>query len=400
MALISRFLLFVSLLVAYSVVNAERYSVEEDSFGHFSAQKVEDEQVVKSPAAPADTSVPVESIVPVDSAATVDSRASSGSIDPAVNPGERKISIFEQKFLEAERKAKADVVRELTGERGASDYDATEVNPVNFIDGDDLVTHGGIRDVNKAPYYITTDADGSQHTTFYDPVSVKEALDKQKENKITYTSAQILKREGSEAVDLSVSLDGVDPIAAGILGLGGDSPIKTHFDIFSETCCASLPNQDAPDITIGKYHYFTLTQDDLPYRFSEGDSRYLLLSLPGNKGKNFPLRLRTFIRKHNAHNIENGVFFPQLITLDKDKNPLRMFTGPLLQYHEETWASHGYLEGVFQINRPGSEGEWYLLVNTTREALKQSSTIDGEEGAITIEHMGVGDFEIQILVEQ
>ena len=84
--------------------------------------------------------------------------------------------------------------------------------------------------------------------------------------------------------------------------------------------------------------------------------------------------------------------------MDSEKRPLRILTGPLLKYQSETWTTHGYLEGVFQINRSEEKDERYVLINTTNDVLRQTSTIESED-PIEIAHMSVGSFEIEAIVE-
>jgi len=385
---------YVLLLSSSMLAQAERYSVEEDSFGGYSAQIIEAKEPETKESEAAPVSEP-ESASPAESTQTVQLPQPAASVqsgqlpqsaksaqavqlpqsDQSVEPQQKKISIFEQKFIEAERAEKAAILKKIK-EGGGSvlKYDATDVNPLNFVDGDDLAKRGGLREVEKAPYYISVDADGRQQTTFYDPALIKEALDKEKDNTLEYTSAQVFKRSDSEDSKLALP-EGADPIAAGFLG-STEGLLVTYFDGFVEHCCESLPNRDAPKIKLGKPRFFALSQEELPYRFNEGDSRYLLLTLPHDSSENYPLRLRSFIRKHKKRSIEHGVFFPQIVTLDKEKKPVRIFTGPLLKYHEETWSAHGFLEGIFEIDRSELADERYLLINTTKDALKQSSVIE------------------------
>ena len=126
----------------------------------------------------------------------------------------------------------------------------------------------------------------------------------------------------------------------------------------------------------------------------------MLLSLPEESDQNYPVQVKTFIRQHQKQGVEHGVFFPQLVTLDGDKNPVRIFTGPLLKFHAETWAAHGYLEGVFELGEGIDQVERYLLINTTKEALGLSSTIETEDDEITIEHMDIGSIEVKVLLEE
>ena len=403
--------LLVFSLATLSDAHAERYSVEKDSFGNYSAKKVEP--------APENSQTKLSESPPtiIDSADKTAADLNQVNSEPALDDmsGEnskqleqeseqeqiepRKLSVFEQKYLEAELAERARILKELApaGET-QSDYDATAVNPEDFIDSEELLRQASKPDKERSPYYVTVDADGTMHTTFYDPTLVKEILFSERNKKIEFTEAQVFQQSES-AISVPES---ADPVALGILS-GGEDGFVSYFDKFSEKCCAQLPNIETPDITLDNYHYFVLNDDSLPYRFAEGDSRFLLLKLPDMNQSQIPLRIRSFIRKFSKQNIEKGVFFPQLITLDKDKKPLRIITGPLLKFHDETWTKHAYLEGVFAITQTEDFDERYLLINTTRETLASKSTIEIPESedeparSVILKHMNEGSFEIEIL---
>jgi len=409
----------VSCLVLLSVPGfavAERYSVGEDSFGNISVQEVKEPDDIKAlPESSFNEGSSVSEESPVSKNSSVDQESPVSKNSPVSAKDDliennltsetakleknkkKKISIFEQKYLEAERAAKAEIIEKIKQDQESDpQYDATEVNPLNFVDGDALVKQGGRSNNDRAPYYITVDAEGRQTNTFYDPVLINEALTQQ-QTAIEYTNATIFERSDEEGGEYALP-EGADPVAASILNFGGGLTLS-YIEAFSKLCCNGLPNTEVANIESGKPRYFELTYEDLPYRFSEGDSRYLVVRLPSDSEANIPLRFRSFIRAHKKRGIDHGVFFPQIITLNKDKNPVRIFSGPLLTYHQETWTTHGYLEGLFEIDASEERGERYLMINTTREALKQSSTIDVLKDSISIKHMPVGSFELQVLVE-
>ncbi len=386
--------------IVSSGVLAERYMVAEDSFGGFSAEPAEPAKQEKVRTSDPDVTTPQENI---STQPLVKKNVGTMPDDQVEKAADRKIdnkklSIFERTYLESERKAKEAVLESIAKEGAASSgYDATEVNPVNFVDGDELVKTGGREEDEKAPYFITIDASGNLQNTFYDPVLVSEALEKQRNTKIEYTQARVYERT-DQREDENLNLpESADPIAAQLLN-SGNKELELYFDAFSKRCCSMLPNIIVPTIEMGRSQAFKISDDDLYYRFSEGDSRFLLFGLPSEMGQDYPLRIRTFIRSFKKKSIEHGVFFPQIITLDSEKRPLRILTGPLLKYQSETWTTHGYLEGVFQINRSEEKDERYVLINTTNDVLRQTSTIESEE-PIEIAHMSVGSFEIEAIVE-
>jgi len=322
--------------------------------------------------------------------------------DTAESAPKKNLSIFEKAYLESERKAKAEVLKNLTANKTSDDassvYDATQVDSIKFVDGDELERTGAREEVEKAPYFITVDVDGNLQNTFYDPVLVSNALDKKRNKKIEYTQARVYEEfSQEESGELSLP-EGADPIAVGILN-SGEKEFDLYFNAFTKQCCDHLPNLVTPTMEMGRSQAFQLSNDDLYYRFSDGDSRFILVSLPSETNDNYPLRIRTFIRTFKKLSIPHGVFFPQIITLDADKKPVRIMTGPLLKYQAETWSTHGYLEGVFQIDRSKEKDERYVLINTTSDVLRQSSIIDTKV-PIEIAHMAVGSFEIQAILEE
>lgn len=413
---------------------AERYSVERDSFGNYSAKKVEaapentkeelseveqekqkvsDKDVIDANPTPVngqlDSVSPSSSVDPLivnqntqaESSVNEASKSSSGSEATSSEDVEpRKLSIFEQKYLEAELAERKRILNAIKSTEGAAaDYDATEVNPEDFVDSDVHLRSADKQVKERSPYYVTVDVDGRPQTTFYDPTLVREILFTERNKKIEYTDAQVYQEKDKE---IAIP-ESADPVALSILS-GGKDRFASYFETFTEKCCDDLPNIQTPEISVGKYHYFVLNDDSLPYRFAEGDSRFLLLRLPDLDQAEIPIRIRTFIRKFASQNIEKGVFFPQIVTLDKNKQPLRIITGPLLKYQEETWTTHAYLQGIFALSQTRELDERYLLINTTRDTLASSSSMDipGKEKdsarTVTLQHMNEGSFEIEILL--
>ncbi|MFV1872515.1 MAG: MalM family protein [Oleiphilus sp.] len=387
-----------ALMFNISYVQAERYSVEQDSFGNYSAKKVESSEAHQDMTV-SKGQAKAEQVIPEQSAEL--SSATDENPDQVETPEQepKELSIFEMKYLEAELAERERVLKALKGNFGeSSDYDATAVNPEDFVDSEAALRSANKVDIEKSPYYVTVGADGIPQTVFYDPAVVKEILFKQRNEKIQFTDTQVYKKMTS-----NIALpEEADPLAVGILR-GTNKEFESYFDIFAKRCCDDLPNINTPKIQFGESYYFTLNDDDLPYRFSEGDSRFILMRLPDLEKDIIPIRLKTFIRKYSKRNIDKGVFFPQLVTLNSEREPVRVMTGPLLKYQDETWTTHAYLKGIFPISQSPELDERYLLVNTTKETLNSSSTIelpeseDEEARTVFIKHMNEGSFEIEIL---
>jgi len=386
-------------------VSAERYHVTEDSFGSYSAEPVEQtkKQPSQSSSELSETNQQ-ERVWPLDEPEehqhqTI-SEQSANEIESSQSAGVKKpLSVFEQKYLEAEKKARKQIIKRLEQDKGAHSYDATKVDEVDFVDSEALLGQGSGSQSGKSRFFTTVDVDGTLTNIPYDPLLEKAAWDKFRNQKKIFTEAIVYRKPTASDSGKKLNLpDNADPVALQILNVGGKK-LESYFDTFSQSCCANLPNARVPELSFGRSHSFSLSREYLPYRFNEGDSRYLLLRLP-EQVENYPLQIRTFIRKYKKRSVDHGVFFPQLVTLDAEKQPLRIITGPLLKYVAETWASYGYLEGIFEIDRTEEREEHYILINTTREVLSQSSVIEEGEEPIQITHMATGLFEVKLPTEE
>lgn len=406
----SRYLFFLfSILFFSSTTVAERYRVTEGSFGQTDAVSVkkeasksikDDRALASDPDVKIDESTIDMSNTDAEEELKGDRSSSEDDLDHIqVNEAEakeevRSIGVFEQKYLEAEFKERSAVVQKLLNNRGNNPVDATEVNASEFVDADDLEAGKVPTDPSQSPYFIQVDAQGRVTTQAYDPNLEKAFAESQRNKKYDFTQATVYTRD-QESPENSL-LKQADPVAKSIL-FGKSAAAKSYFESFSESCCETLLFDKRNSLEKGLSYFFELNEDDLSYRFKEGDSRYVLLKLPLQSGKNYPLRLRTFIREFKDKAIRHGVFFPQLITLNKDKQPLRIITGPLLKYFPENWMKYGYLEGVFDIDQTKDQEEVYLLINTSRKITKEASLIELNGKTITIEHMNQGSLEIEII---
>jgi hypothetical protein len=371
-AFLAACLIITAQLICLPYSYAERYSVEKDSFGGFSAKKVEKKSLETQ-------------------ALKEQEQEQEQEQEP------KKLSIFEQKYLEAELIERERILGAIKNNNvQKSDYDATLVNLDEYVDSDTLRRPGS--DEKNSRYFVTVDPDGTQRNVFYDSDEVREILFQERNPKIKFTDTVIYEKKSSDVV----LPESAKPEALNILRGDNDSFIS-YFKKFSEKCCSDLPRVTAPEIKFGESYYFMLTEDDLPYRFSEGDSRFVLIKLPALNKSKIPFSIKSFIRKHVGEGIEQGVFFPQLITLNADREPLRIMTGPLLKFKDETWTTHAYLQGIFSLSQTLALDERYILINTTQEVLSGSSTIvipakeDAKEKIVVLKHMNKGSFQIEIL---
>jgi len=343
-----------------------------------------------------ETSAQSDADIPSGMAAPTIENSDPESTGDIVEP--KKLSIFEQKYLEAEAKERSEILQRLKANQGGNAFDATTVNEAEFVDGD-LLLEGKAAPRDRQPYFVTLDSDGQQRVTFYSPEMVKRAFDeKYNSDKLELTAATIYRAGAEQEQVLRLQQRGADPAALAIFGLDGQGS-DDFFSNFSRRCCESIPNRYTPIVELGRSHFFELGRDDLPYRFPYGDSRYLLLRLPA-LDQSYPLRLRSFVREYTKKDIEHGVFFPQLVLLDAQKRPLRIIVDPLLKFEPETWTRYGYLEGIFRIERNDEEaGERFLLITTTPDALKRASVYQSDDQDVEITHMDFGSFEVEVVTE-
>ncbi len=427
--------LSVALAMAGASAQAERYRVGEDAFGSVRAQKIDTDEPVDV-TVPVNPGVQTEQPIPASKpsyAATPPQDVSKssepetleqvpgfyspsvdeldeGAIDEAASTvtirdelpsqrapsqGKRKLSVFERVYLETEV-SDAEQARKLRERwEGGETVDATVVNESDFVDGDELLERGIVSD-GQQPYQVTYDAEGRPVVSFVDSEQVSAALDAQAaEGDLTFT--EVTEYKASLDAERSEMLAGADQAALSILGVGG----KSYFKRYTESCCAALPHARIPVIEAGVAHFFKITKDDAPFRFEDGDSRYLLLKLPSSR-RNYPMRLRSFVRSFDEQGISHGVFLPQIVFLNEEKQPVRILAEPLLRFEEENWVKYGYLEGVFQVEQNADDAldERFVLINSTFSSRSRVTEVEEEGRDVAIKHMPVGSFEIEILIDE
>lgn len=316
-------------------------------------------------------------------AATQEPKAQTSEVDSVVAAEadavrQRKIlSPFERAFLESE---------------GQNPYDATAIDESLYVDSQDLL-EGKVTQKDQQPFFITRDQDGNESVTFYSPSLAVEAKNNA-DSAIRFTEATIYSRSEQDVVAARLPAD-ADPVAVQIL-LQGEAPGESYFEGFVKRCCERLPKAGVKVLEFGRSELLSVDRDLLPYRFTEGDSRYLIIRLP-ESSSNYPFELRSFIHRYKQEAVESGVFFPQLITLNKELKPMRVIADPVLEYIPETWSGYGYLRGFFEIDRTEDLEEEYILINTTRKALKTSSEYFHPESPITVQHMKFGSLGVKAL---
>ena len=408
-----------TLLIAVSShVFAERYQVSEDRFGSLRAEPVQsppEPEKIKRPQQglversealePVQDAVTSTEPVPVaeqdDPRQRVEVGESGGlvdsgkSVDPApkVAP-KRKLSPFEEAYLQSDVEDPDVAARLRRRWEGGEPIDATEVDEAQFIDGDALLEGRVVNADGSVPFNVTYDSQGTASVTFIDAEKIAAEIDAQRKIR-SYTPVTEYRAEVDAKRDQIIQR--ADPKALSLLGID----VKTYFQRYAENCCQALPHADIPLLEPGRAYFFKITKDDAPFRFIDGDSRYVLVRLP-ESNSSYDLRVRSFVRGFDKQNISHGVFLPQLLLMNGQKELLRILAEPVLRFEEENWLKYGYLEGVFRIeqNAQVEANERFLLLNTTPDYLATVTQVKEDDELVDLKHMSTGSFEIEVLVPE
>lgn len=303
--------------------------------------------------------------------------------------------IFEQRLLESEGKTRDELLKDLSENAVKEREKIIILDGVRYIDGEALLKDESLAD-EGARYFTTIDNEGRAHNIYFSPEMEKRARKELREKKIQYTSATEYVQQLAPTDEDSVpaKINGVDSKALEILGAASPA---SYFSAFLEYCCQRLPNRIAHDLESGVPLFFDLKSSDAPYRFSEGDSRYVLIRLPED-ADDIAVRIKSFIKEFRKQGINHGVFYPQVTLLSKEKKPLRMIRDASFDFTGETWSNYGYLEGLFRVSRKveGAE-EFFLLIHTDRGALNKSSYFELDQELIQVLHMPTGSLSVEIV---
>jgi Maltose operon periplasmic protein precursor (MalM) len=312
------------------------------------------------------------------------SRQTSTQIPAQTNP-------FEQEYLRSEKQETDEVIKRLRALRQQSDYDATEVNPADFVDSEDLL-QGKVNRTGEQPFYLTLDAQGDEDVVFYSPEVIRQEMERRKVVEQISDSAIHLPPATSQNVSLPAN---AQPEALAIFNSVGR---KTYYERFAERCCNDLPNVGVVELTLEQSAYVDLAREDFSYRFVDGDSRYGLVRLP-SLNKKYLLVLKSFVRRFEDRGIDNGVFIPQVVVLDGEKQVKRIISNLSMQANKETWSSYGFLKAVIEVDQTELNADRFLLIYTSKEDLRRYTVIDDVQSPWQIKHMEVGAVEVEVVAE-
>lgn len=258
-------------------------------------------------------------------------------------------------------------------------FDLTDINPSEFVDGDELVKSGYVKPEDDIAHYTWKDAEGNYQTTVYRRKGQQKIL----LNPPAEASAPM---RVSSYVEVSIDDKGVlaeaNPEALKVMGV---EDTQTILEDFSSRCCASIETDFVSELQFDEPRLLEITKKSATHLFSTGKSSYEIIQLPVSKS-HYYLRVRSFERE--------GVMIPSIAFLNGEFLPTRLVYDATSEYHPETWARYGFLESTFLV-RPMMTDK-YLLVFTQRRDLN-SQTIIGQSTEISekfIKHSGTGSFEL------
>ncbi|WP_197473907.1 hypothetical protein, partial [Oleiphilus sp. HI0066] len=154
--------------------------------------------------------------------------ANSVAGQEAENPFERELRLSQENETD-------EVIRRLRANEGRNAYDATKVNPAEFVDSEDLL-QGNVDSDGDRPFFVTFDGTGESNVIFYSPQVIKEEIERRKTNE----SVSKATTHSVEDVNQSISLpDNADPNVARILSL---DEADSYFERFNTRCCNKIPN--------------------------------------------------------------------------------------------------------------------------------------------------------------
>lgn len=417
--------------------NAERYIVSDDAFGNTGAKQVSEldeeelEKLSRPEKAGVDVSSDVSQVAPTNNSepvrqeegpVTVDSYQNTVSDVTPDNPvpdelvnqaqandqqgslergaitespsgsdavNELSENPFDRALRESQKNETDEVVKRLRAQAGDPSFDATKVNPADFVDSEDLL-QGNVGSDGERPFFVTFDNEGESNVIFYSPQVMQEEVNRREKEERVSDAVVFTPDE----VDSELVLpDSADPVAAQIFAGGNRA---SYFSRFETRCCKKLPNVGVLELRRDKGLRVPINRDDFSYRFVDGDSRYRLVRLPDVR-KNFLLTLKTFVKSYKKQGIQHGAFIPQVVMLDRDKNVTRIITNLSADSHAETWSNYGYLKSVIEVEQTGIDSEAMLLIYTRADDLRRSSTVEDSSGSWEIKHMEVGSLEVTVV---
>jgi hypothetical protein len=312
-----------------------------------------------------------------------------GQTDGSAESSPKGIGLFEQNLLDSEGKTREQMLLDLESARERQPKRFL-VEGERYVDGDALLEDETLAE--EGPRYFTTvDAEGRPLNVFYSPVLEKRA--RQLESEDTWRLAKGTEFFPQDADIRLVDESQLDSVARQILDEGQK---REFFAGFARMCCNALPHRATHQLVDGVVIFHEFGNDDLPYRFAEGDSRFVLIRVP-DADTNYTVRVRSFIREFSRMGIEHGLFLPQITLLDAAKNPLRLIRNIGYTYVAETWTNYAYLEGIFEIRRETETAqESFILLHTDTETLRKVSFFQTEEETIQVQHLPTGSISVDL----
>ncbi len=216
-------------------------------------------------------------------------------------------------------------------------------------------------DQNTGGFYTIVDAEGNYINVPKQGQLPTATADQAPQN------YQIVARE--QSLKETASPGKADPLALQLLGI--DQSDRRDIDIVAANCCEELLTFDRTELDDEDDRVIEIDDRDYFHQFGVGRSLLRVISLPEEMES--PLyRLRSFAVP--------GIFYPSIITLDKDFQPVRLIQDILYIYEPANWFRHAYMEGFFTVQ---PEHEKYLILFSSYDD-KRKRTVIESPGAKTV----------------
>ncbi|MAM86950.1 MAG: hypothetical protein CME36_06550 [unclassified Hahellaceae] len=297
---------------------------------------------------------------------------SADAQDPAAKSG---VSL-EAEVREAEAEAAAGA--EANGGRFEPDE--------SYIDAAELEKSGFQRD-GRQKFYTYIDESGQFHSRPYQDVGQT-----QKPEASLPDGQQILAEE--QWLSGRPVPEGADAEASRILGLNQAQETR-DIDRLANSCCAELLDYmrkleypvdelDGEDGIV-----LNIAADEADYGFGTGRSLFRVVSLDELE-RTRRVRLRSFV---NAN--KSDLYYPAVLTLDKDWKPVRLFNDIVYSYEAESWFRRAYLEGFLELD---PEREAYaVILSRQRDQSRKSVVYPDEYGPDVLNHVRHGTVQLSLV---
>lgn len=255
-----------------------------------------------------------------------------------------------------------------------------EYNLTNYPDAEALEAAGYVRPGDPLPYFTWRDADGQLRVSYYRPDTRSDVEKGLVPPPLSLTPGTVHLAKPSQP-DEGNGESGSATTPDAFLVLGIDSSGPGFFQRWQQSCCRSMPVDEAISWSNSREFEVVLPAGAREFSFESGPSPYRLVRLPeATESASLVLRLRSFNN--------DGLFVPSVAFLNESLEPERLVTDLVMEYTPESWHRQGYLEAM--IPAFPSQGERWLLIYTTRSDLDGQTVVETNRGPRAIPHLRRG----------